>query len=66
MGDFIMTLKHENKIKIMRKYYFGFPQGYIVLINNKKFPKKRGYVYAHNENNKAIKTALKELKEIQY
>ena len=29
-----------------------------MFINNKKFPIKRNYVYAHNKNNKAIKTAL--------
>ena len=46
------------KIKVKPKYYFGYLQGYTVSINGKKFPTKRNYVYAHNENNKAIKTAL--------
>ena len=52
-------MKIENlKIKVKPKYYFGYLQGYTVSINGKKFPTKRNYVYAHNENNKAIKTAL--------
>mgnify|MGYP003136175992 CR=1 FL=1 len=52
-------MKIENlKIKVKPKYYFGYLQGYTVSINGKKFPTKRNYVYAHNENNKAIRTAL--------
>lgn len=48
----------DLKIKVKPKYYFGYLQGYTVSINGKKFPTKRNYVYAHNENNKAIRTAL--------
>ena len=48
----------DLKIKVKPKYYFGYLQGYTVSINGKKFPTKKNYVYAHNENNKAIKTAL--------
>ena len=52
-----MNIK-DLKIKVKPKYYFGYLQGYTVSINGKKFPTKRNYVYAHNEDNKAIKTAL--------
>ena len=48
----------ELKIVVKPKYYFGYLQGVNVFINNKKFPTKRNYVYAHNKNNKAIRTAL--------
>jgi len=51
------------KIKVTPKYYFGYLQGFVVHINKQKFPAKRGYVYAHNNNNKAIKTAMKELEQ---
>lgn len=48
----------DLKIKVKPKYYFGYLQGVTVHINGKKFPTKRNFVYAHNEDNKAIKTAL--------
>jgi hypothetical protein len=33
-------------------------QGVTVHINGKKFPKEKNHVYAHNKDNKAIRTAL--------
>ena len=52
-------MKIENlKIKVKPKYNYGYKVGVTVHINGKKFPTKRNYVYAHNEDNKAIKTAL--------
>jgi len=49
-----------NKLKmtVTPKYYFGYLQGVIVHINGKKFPTERNHVYAHNKDNKAIRTAL--------
>ena len=55
----------DLKIKVKPKYYFGYLQGYTVSINGKKFPTKRNYVYAHNEDNKAIKTALMSFNKIR-
>ena len=48
----------DLKIKVKPKYNYGYKVGVTVHINGKKFPTKRNYVYAHNEDNKAIKTAL--------
>ena len=48
----------DLKIKVKPKYYFGYLQGVTVHINGKKFPTQRNFVYAHNKDNKAIKTAL--------
>jgi anti-sigma28 factor (negative regulator of flagellin synthesis) len=48
----------DLKIKVKPRYNYGYKVGVTVHINGKKFPKKRNYVYAHNEDNKAIKTAL--------
>jgi hypothetical protein len=49
-----------NKLKmtVTPKYYFGYLQGVTVHINGKKFPTERNHVYAHNKDNKAIRTAL--------
>ena len=49
-----------NKLKMIvkPKYYFGYLQGVTVHINGKKFPTERNFVYAHNKDNKAIRTAL--------
>ena len=49
-----------NKLKmtVTPKYYFGYLQGVTVHINGKKFPTERNHVYAHNTDNKAIRTAL--------
>ena len=49
-----------NKLKMIvkPKYYFGYLQGGTVHINGKKFPTERNFVYAHNKDNKAIRTAL--------
>ena len=49
---------NKLKITVKPKYYFGYLQGVNVHINGKKFPIKKNFVYAHNKNNKAIKTAL--------
>ena len=40
------------------KYNYGYKVGVTVHINGKKFPTKKGYVYAHNKNNKAVQSAL--------
>ena len=48
----------DLKIKVKPKYYFGYLQGVTVHINGKKFPTQRNFVYAHNKDNMAIKTAL--------
>ena len=49
-----------NKLKmtVTPKYYFGYLQGVTVHINGKKFPTEKNHVYAHNKDNKAIRTAL--------
>ena len=49
-----------NKLKMIvkPKYYFGYLQGVTVHTNGKKFPTERNFVYAHNKDNKAIRTAL--------
>ena len=52
------------KIKVKDHFYFGYKQGVKVYINGKKYPKKKGYVYAeYKDNNIAIKEALKEQRE---
>ena len=48
----------ELKITVKPKYYFGYLQGVTVHINGKKFPIEKNHVYAHNKDNKAIRTAL--------
>ena len=48
----------ELKITVKPKYYFGYLQGVTVHINGKKFPTEKNHVYAHNKDNKAIRTAL--------
>jgi|TARA_R110000803_G_scaffold113593_1_gene181947 carbonic anhydrase len=48
------------KIKVKNHFYMGYLQGVKVYINNKKYPIERGYVYANNKNNKAVKTAFYE------
>ena len=48
----------ELKILVKPKYYFGYLQGVTVHINGKKFPTERNFVYAHNKDNKSIRTAL--------
>ena len=50
----------SDLIKVKPHYYYGYLQGFKVFINGRKFPLKNGYVYAHNKNKKAIKTALNE------
>lgn len=48
-------------IQIKDVYYYGYKQGVKVYIDGKKYPLKRGYVYAeYTDNNRAIKEALKE------
>jgi len=48
-------------IQVKDVYYYGYKQGVKVYINGKKYPLKRGHVYAeYTDNNRAIKEALKE------
>jgi len=48
---------NDLKMIVKPKYNYGYKVGVTVHINGKKFPKK-GYVYAHNKNNKAVQSAL--------
>ena len=49
---------NDLKITVKPKYNYGYKVGVIVHINGKKFPTERNFVYAHNKDNKAIRTAL--------
>ena len=46
------------KIIVKPKYNFGYRVGVTVHINGKKFPTEKNFVYAHNKQNKAVRTAL--------
>ena len=52
-----MNIK-DLKITVKPKYNCGYKIGVTVHINGKKFPTERNHVYAHNKDNKAIRTAL--------
>jgi len=48
----------DLKIIVKPKYNFGYRVGVTVHVNGKKFPIEKNFVYAHNKQNKAVKTAL--------
>tara|TARA_R100001440_G_scaffold39218_2_gene58809 strand:- start:676 stop:909 length:234 start_codon:yes stop_codon:yes gene_type:complete len=49
---------NDLKVVVKPKFNFGYKVGVTVHINGKKFPTEKNFVYAHNKENKAIKTAL--------
>ena len=49
---------NDLKMIVKPKYNYGYKVGVTVHINGKRFPTKKGYVYAHNKNNKAVQSAL--------
>jgi|TARA_S200002703_G_scaffold145188_1_gene139401 hypothetical protein len=49
---------NDLKMIVKPKYNYGYKVGVTVHINGKKFPTEKGYVYAHNKNNKAVQSAL--------
>jgi hypothetical protein len=54
------TTMNINNLKMIvkPKYNYGYKVGVTVHINGKKFPTEKSYVYAHNKNNKAVRSAL--------
>ena len=49
---------NDLKMIVKPKYNYGYKVGVTGYINGKKFPTEKGYVYAHNKNNKAVQSAL--------